>query len=75
MGDKRHSWLFQVVNSRFRYNGYMQKNNASLAPTEHFDHWSIIGRLAASLFHEIKNEVDDQETKKNNESFYPFGIN
>ncbi len=35
----------------------MQKNNASLTLTEPFDHWGIVGRLAASLFHEINNPM------------------
>ncbi len=35
----------------------MQKNSAFLAPSEQFDHWGIVGRLAASLFHEINNPM------------------
>jgi nitrogen-specific signal transduction histidine kinase len=35
----------------------MQKNSALLAPSEQFDYWGIVGRLAASLFHEINNPM------------------
>jgi nitrogen-specific signal transduction histidine kinase len=35
----------------------MQKNHTPLAPPEQFDRWVIIGRLTASLFHEINNPM------------------